>query len=97
MASGFDLLRTYQRETKLDQTQLAERFGVSPVLVHYWLSVPPQRTPGLRAAHAIERATGGAIPAESWLHDGKKSTAARKRKAARRGAALHHKKSPKAA
>jgi DNA-binding transcriptional regulator YdaS (Cro superfamily) len=63
--NGLALLRKYQRDTKATQTDLAERFGVSPVLVHYWLT--EQRSPGLRTALAIEEATKGAIPASAWL------------------------------
>jgi transcriptional regulator with XRE-family HTH domain len=63
--NGLALLRKYQRDTGATQTQLAEKFGVSPVLVHYWLT--EQRSPGLRTAHAIETATAGVIPASAWL------------------------------
>lgn len=63
--TGLDLLRKYKRDTGSTQTELAERFEVSPVLVHYWLT--EQRKPGLRTALAIEEATEGAIPASAWL------------------------------
>ena len=63
--NGLSLLKKYQRETQSTQAQLAERFSVSSVLVHYWLT--GQRKPGLRTALAIEQATGGAIPAACWL------------------------------
>lgn len=65
--SGLDLLREYQRTTGTNQTQLAARFNVTAAYVSFLLS--GDRIPGLSVAHRIERATGGSVPALSWLVD----------------------------
>lgn len=74
--SGRELLIEYQRQSKLSQTELATRFGVTSAYVSMLLSGDRVVT-RLDVAARIERATGGAVPAMSW--DGAKRIARRRR------------------
>ena len=82
--SGRDLLLAYFASPgSLTQGDVAARAGITAGYVSMLLS--GERTvSGLEAAHGIERATGGAVPAESWLHDLSKRTADLDRKPPRR-------------
>lgn len=77
--SGLDLLRRYSNGATQDV--LAERFGLSQGYVALLLA--GKRIPGTRGAVAIERASGGAVPASAWLQDIEQRRA--KRKPHRRG------------
>jgi DNA-binding transcriptional regulator YdaS (Cro superfamily) len=62
-------LARHLEDKGMTQTALADRMGVSQALVNQW--VTGRRRPNLDSAFAIERATGGAIPASYWLDIGK--------------------------
>ena len=49
----------------LRQVQVASTFGVNSATVSYWLSA--DRVPEQRYREALERWTGGAVAADSWL------------------------------
>jgi transcriptional regulator with XRE-family HTH domain len=58
-------LRMWMARQGYSPRQVARRLGVSRPAVQRWLQ--GVRLPGLRAALALERLTGGAVPARSWL------------------------------
>ena len=63
--SGTDLLAKYVTASPETQAQIAARFGVSQAYLS--LLVSGARTVRLlHIANAIERETGGAVPASSW-------------------------------
>ena len=64
--SGTDLLAKYVTASSETQAQIAARFGVSQAYIA--LLVAGKRTVRrLDIANRIEIATGGAVPASSWL------------------------------
>lgn len=48
----------------LSQSEFARLLGVSQVSVHYF--VTGKKRPSVLTAAAIERVTGGAVPASAW-------------------------------
>ncbi|RID91527.1 hypothetical protein D2N39_12550 [Gemmobacter lutimaris] len=58
-------LRTYLTQTKTKQAVLAKLVGVSCGYMSEL--VKGDKTPGLELAVKIEDATGGAVPARSWV------------------------------
>lgn len=62
---GPELLARHLKAKNQTQSAFAEANGLSSPLVSMWLS--RKRRPGLRSAVALEEATGGAVPAASWL------------------------------
>lgn len=62
MATVLDRLKSAMREQGLSQTDLARAAGLDPSTVNKILN--GSRSPGLRAALALEEATG--IPAREW-------------------------------
>jgi transcriptional regulator with XRE-family HTH domain len=58
-------LRKYMKENRLTREALAQRLGVSRPAISLLLS-DEQRAPSLGLAFAIERVTGGRVPAEAW-------------------------------
>ena len=57
-------LRTYLDETGTTQAELAAAVGCKPA--HMSLLVRSLRSPSLKLAMMIERATDGRVPAASW-------------------------------
>lgn len=72
---GRSLLKRFLRRHrgKLSQAALARKVGVSPASVSLWLS-NPHHVPSLDNALALERETGGAVPAVSWSNSHTQST-----------------------
>jgi transcriptional regulator with XRE-family HTH domain len=62
---GPGLLARHLKAKNLTQSAFAEAAGLSSPLISMWLS--RRRRPGLKSAVALEAATGGAVPAASWL------------------------------
>lgn len=62
---GPDLLAKHLKATRQTQSAFAEAHDLSSPLLSMWLS--RKRRPGLKSAVALEEATGGAVPAASWL------------------------------
>lgn len=62
--AGPALLRAWLRDTETLQKDLAERLGLHEATVSYWLS--GRNVPLRDAAVALEKATGGMVPAASW-------------------------------
>lgn len=58
-------LRTFLVQTRTKQAELAKRVGVSCGYMSEL--VKGDKTPGLELAVRIEDATGGAVPARSWV------------------------------
>lgn len=58
-------LRTFLAQTRTKQAELAKRVGVSCGYMSEL--VKGDKTPGLELAVRIEDATGGAVPARSWV------------------------------
>lgn len=58
-------LRTFLSQTRTKQAELAKRLGVSCGYMSEL--VKGDKTPGLELAVKIEDATGGAVPARSWV------------------------------
>jgi transcriptional regulator with XRE-family HTH domain len=70
------LLADYLRECGETQAAFAERAGVSLSAMGGWLS--GVRGPDLKSAVLVEKATGGAVPVESWVRaDGRRHKAQR--------------------
>ena len=65
MVKGRALLIQYIDKTLLAKTAFAEACGVSPPMLSRYIH--GNRKPTLRAAFQIEHATGGEVPASSWL------------------------------
>lgn len=59
-----NLLAEYLRETATPQGDFAAQCGIDQPMVSMYLS--GKRRPGLDAAFAIERASGGRVPAAYW-------------------------------
>lgn len=73
---GFSLLRKYLDEHEETQSAFAERAGVSGGALSDWLA--GKRGPDITSAVAIQEATGGAVPVESWARtDGRRHEAPR--------------------
>lgn len=64
MARGVRLLQAFLQRRKLLRSEFADRLPCSRPLLTMWLA--GRRVPGRSNALAIERATGGAVPAASW-------------------------------
>lgn len=64
---GHRLLRMYVEQLQCTKQAFAGRCGVSPTLLSHYLS--GRRNPNLNAIFSIQAATGGAVPAEAWVHD----------------------------
>jgi DNA-binding transcriptional regulator YdaS (Cro superfamily) len=62
--SGPSLLRKYLDDHDETQSAFADRAGVNGGALSTWLA--GDRAPDLSSAHAVERATGGAVPTEAW-------------------------------
>ncbi|MFA4972805.1 MAG: hypothetical protein WC683_09345 [bacterium] len=62
---GRALLTAYLQEHRLRKVAVARAIGTSHVAVLYYLTGAKRPDASRRAA--IERWTGGAVPAESWL------------------------------
>lgn len=62
---GPALLAKHLKTTGQKPSAFAEAHHLSSPLLSMWLS--RKRRPGLRSAFALEEATGGAVPAASWL------------------------------
>lgn len=59
-----ELLNRFLDDRKLNHTQFAALAKLDrPIVSHYCAGT---RKPGLDAAFAIERATGGLVPAKAW-------------------------------
>lgn len=67
MTNGATLLRRYLRSKKLWPAQMARDLGVSRSLITTWLRRVGARMPSLEHACRLERLTGGAVPACSWV------------------------------
>jgi transcriptional regulator with XRE-family HTH domain len=63
--SAMDQLQRYLNTGGNSARQLAILVGVSPAFIS--MLRHGQKTPSLAVAFAIEDATGGAVPARSWL------------------------------
>ena len=61
------MLKQYLQSTGERQTDFARRAQISQGFLSQLLA--KRRTPSLDVAVRIERLTGGAVPAESWLDD----------------------------
>jgi DNA-binding transcriptional regulator YdaS (Cro superfamily) len=61
-------LQSYIAEACLKQSALADTLGISRGYMSELVS--GSKTPSLEIAVAIERATGGAVPAASWIKTG---------------------------
>jgi plasmid maintenance system antidote protein VapI len=62
---GRDLLGAYIRERDLSLSGFAAQ--VETHSAHLGRLLSGERSPGLELALAIEKATGGVVPAESWI------------------------------
>lgn len=60
-------LRVHLEQSRTPQSQLAAALGISRGYMSEL--VGGTKTPSLELAFAIEEATGGAVPARSWLPD----------------------------
>ncbi len=60
-------LKAYLQAKGLLQSQFAKDNGISEGYLSELVS--GDKTPGLKVAFAIERATKGAVPAKSWLSE----------------------------
>jgi predicted transcriptional regulator len=60
-----NLLAEYLADNEQTYVAFAKILGVTDSAVWRWAN--GQRKPGLNEAYAIERATGGAVPAIYWL------------------------------
>lgn len=58
-------LGAYLAKHGIEQHEFARSSGLPAPLISMWLS--GKRSPGLDSAFAIERATGGEVPATAWL------------------------------
>jgi transcriptional regulator with XRE-family HTH domain len=58
-------LQKYLDDNSITQREFAARVSSSPSYINE--IVAGSKTPGLKLAFAIERATGGAVPASSWI------------------------------
>jgi transcriptional regulator with XRE-family HTH domain len=58
-------LKLYIAEHGLSAREFAQRVGMSPAGLHGLMN--KRNSPSLAVAFAIEDATGGAVPARSWL------------------------------
>lgn len=67
------LLADYLNEHAESQSAFARRAGVSESALSDWLR--GRRNPDVTSAVAIERATDGAVPVESWVrqNDGRRN------------------------
>lgn len=66
-------LETYLTQNGLKQSQFAELVSLHPSVVSRFIK--GEARPSLETAFAIERATGGAVPASSWVNHGEASDA----------------------
>ena len=82
------LLASYLAEQGITSSEFASKAGLSQSSVSLWMHA--KRRPGLDHALAIERATGGAIPAAYWVtvqaenRNGRQKKPKRPKKAERR-------------
>lgn len=83
MVEGTRKLRRHLKRNGMSLTEFARLAGVPIPQVSMWRS--GRRRPGLASAVKLERASGGAIPVDSWTV------------AARRRASLNHKQPSKSA
>jgi DNA-binding transcriptional regulator YdaS (Cro superfamily) len=58
-------LGTYLKEVGISQKAFADQLGVDPSVVSRFIARTAR--PGLELAVKIEDATGGAVPARSWV------------------------------
>jgi len=59
------MLKKYFIASGIKQSDLADRLGISQAFLSQLLN--GRRTPSLELAVRIERLTGGAVPAASWV------------------------------
>lgn len=64
---GMEQLRSFLAQHKMRPSELAEVVGTSRGYIHDILN--RRRRPGLEVATRIERATGGEVPASTWVED----------------------------
>jgi len=61
---GSLLLQTHLAKSGASRESLCDAIGCSPQAVSYWVN--GKRVPGIASALAIQRATDGDVPVESW-------------------------------
>lgn len=64
---GMEKLSQYIADAKISQAEFSRIIGVHPSVLCKYLR--KKAKPSYERAYAIERATGGAVPASSWLED----------------------------
>jgi transcriptional regulator with XRE-family HTH domain len=62
-----DRLAGWRKANKITQSDLADRLGISQEFVSQIETGAGDRRPGLKLAVAIEKATGGDVPASLWI------------------------------
>lgn len=71
-------LGAYLRKHGIEQGEFARLSGLPQPMISMWLS--GKRSPGLESAFAIEKATGGEVPASAWVGLAAKPNGSKRRK-----------------